>query len=238
MKKKYRKYVFSAGFSLAELLLALTIGTMVLIAVLAIYSRAQNSASAIAYQLQSSRLPQELLQRIAEDLDGIITSGPETKIIIENKFDEGFATAMLTVRKTYYGHKNRQETFEEITWQSDYEPAAESLVLYRSRIAVAPEDRLLDSKKEDWERQLYVPLCGGITFFKIQAVKGQSYHVKWLPAQSLPDGITVTVSFAQPFKTVDGTLDVPESQKITRTIAVDRTRKLKFIIKPKQQQKT
>jgi hypothetical protein len=47
---------------------------------------------------------------------------------------------------------------------------------------------------------------------------------------SPPPGITVTISFAKPDKKADGTFDVPEEEKITRTIAIDRTRKIRFDI--------
>jgi hypothetical protein len=40
----------------------------------------------------------------------------------------------------------------------------------------------------------------------------------------------VTVSFAEPFKKLDGTLDVPEAEKISRTIAVNKNRKIRFEI--------
>jgi hypothetical protein len=43
-----------------------------------------------------------------------------------------------------------------------------------------------------------------------------------------------TISFAEPFKTLTGTLDVPDTEKITRTIAIDRTRKIKFIFVKKE----
>jgi prepilin-type N-terminal cleavage/methylation domain-containing protein len=59
------------GFSLAEVLAALTISAMVLAAVVAIYSRAQNSAAAIVRKLDSTRLSTEVLQAITEDLDTI-----------------------------------------------------------------------------------------------------------------------------------------------------------------------
>jgi hypothetical protein len=40
----------------------------------------------------------------------------------------------------------------------------------------------------------------------------------------------VTLSFGQPYKTVTGTFDVPEQDKLVRTIAIDRTRKVAFSI--------
>ncbi len=78
-----------------------------------------------------------------------------------------------------------------------------------------------------------MPVCAGITFFRIQVRTGTYVDNKWI-ADVLPDGIIITISTAQPVKTPAGTLDVPDLEKITRTIAVDRTRKLKFVLPPKQ----
>jgi prepilin-type N-terminal cleavage/methylation domain-containing protein len=233
MKKYSDTYKEQKGFSLAEVLAALTIGAMVLISVLGIYSRAERSASAITRKLESSRPACEVLQRIAEDLDGIIASSSDTKVTIENKFENGYPTARLRIVKTIYDRRNRKQTFENIVWQSNYDNDANSLVLYRSHSGIAVEDKLLDEQKEDWERELFVPICAGVTFFKIQVPKGEDFQDKWT-SSSLPRGIVVTISFAQPFKTLAGTLDVPDVEKITRTLAVDRTRKIKFTFVKKE----
>jgi len=234
MKKAFNTFRERRGFSLAEVLAALTIGAMVLIAVLGIYSRAERSATAITRKLDSSRLPSEILQRIAEDLDRIIASGSDTKVTIENKLDHLYATARLTILKNYYDKVNKPQTFEEIVWQTSYDYDTDSLTLYRSHRGIALEDRLLDSdkQKEEWERELLVPICDGVTFFKIQVPRDEEFLDRW--SGSLPHGIVVTISFAEPFKTVAGDLDVLDEEKVTRAIAIDRTRKIKFIFVKKE----
>ena len=87
MKKAPNIFGGQLGFSLAEVLAALTIAAMVLVAVLGIYSRAQRSAAAITRRLDSSRLPFEVLQRIAEDLDAVVAAASDTKVTVENKLD-------------------------------------------------------------------------------------------------------------------------------------------------------
>jgi len=226
------------GFSLAEVLAALTIAAMILVAVLGIYSRAEHSATAAIRKLDSSRLPAEILQRIAEDLDKIIASDSETRITIENKFDKGLPTARLTIQKSIYDGKDDPQMFEEIIWQAgyDYDSGANGLALYRSHSGMALEDKLLDEKRKDWEKAYsLVPICTGVTFFKIQVPRGENFQDAWV-SPSPPPGIKVTISFAQPFETVSGTLDVPEAEKIVRTIAIDRTRKLRFEIPVSQEQ--
>ena len=230
MKKGLGKYGAS-GFSLAEVIAALTIGAMILVAVLGVYSRAEHASAATVRKLDSSRLACEVLQRIAEDLDGIVAEGEQTKMLpLQNKFDHGFSTVRLVVRKTIKDTRDNEKVFEEITWQSsyDYESATEGLVLYRGYSGIALEDKVLDKNKDDYERELFVPICTGVTFFRIEAVNGEETIPNW--SGSLPPGIEVTISFAEPYKRVDGTLDVLDEEKITRTIAIDRTRKIKFEI--------
>ncbi len=223
-----RKY--ERAFSLAEVLTALTIGSMVLVAVLSIYSRVENAAAGVTRRLDSTRLPAEVLQCIAEDLDRVAGTSSDAKITVENKIVNGLQTARLRISNTFYNKQNKEQTFEEIIWQGNYDYEADNgLILYRSHSGVTAEDKLLDDQKEDWEKELFVPICAGVTFFKIEARRDETLLDKWT-STGLPYGIVVTVSFAEPFKQLDGTLDVPEAEKISRTIAVSKSRKIKFKI--------
>jgi hypothetical protein len=235
VKKTSGKSGMPAGFtSLAEMLAALTIGAMVIIAVLGIYHRAENSVDAITRRLDSSRLPGEILQRIAEDLDNIVSSGSDATITIENKF-ENIASVMLvpaarlTITRTIQDSQNNPQKFQEIIWQSsyDFKSAGNSLTLYRSSGGLNMEDKVLEKNRDELERELFVPICSGITYFKIAVLAGGKNPIeKW--NGSPPPGIIVTISFAEPYKKADGTFDVPDEDKITRTIAIDRTRKIRF----------
>ena len=219
------------AFTLAEVVAALTIGSMVLVVVLGIYTRAEQTAASITYRLDSNLLPREVLQRIAEDLDGIVGANSDTKIIISrNKLDHLFQSARMEIIKTITDSKNNPVTFEKIVWQSsyDYDSWVDGLVLYRSHTGMAVEDKLLDEPRADWEKEYsFVPICEGVTFFKIQVPVGDKLQNRWV-SDKLPTGIIVTISFAEPFKTVEGFFDMPDEEKITRTIAVNRSRKIKF----------
>jgi prepilin-type N-terminal cleavage/methylation domain-containing protein len=218
------------GFSLGEMLAALVIGAMVLAAVLTIYSRADRSAAAILYRLDSSRLASEVIQRIAEDLDRAVSLGSDAKITVDNRFDSGFAKAQLTIRRTISDSQNEEQTFEEIIWQAayDYDSTIPGLVLYRSHAGIDVEDKLLDEQRETWEKNYpFVPICRGVTLFRVEIPQGESFLDKWA-SPSLPPGIKVTISFAEPFQTVTGALEVPDADKVSRTIAIDRTRMLTF----------
>jgi hypothetical protein len=227
-------YRCRGAFTLAEVTVALVVGTMILVAVLGIYSRAERAAEAITRRLDSTQLPSEIIQRIAEDLDGIIAAGDSAFVTVENKIQNLFPVARLTITKSYYDDSNKKQTFEKIVWQSNYEPEQGSLVLYRSYSGIGVEDKLLDEKREGWESDFsFVPISTGLTFFKIEALAGDQIQDVWR-SESLPRGILVTLSFAEPYKTVSGELEVPEHEKIMRTIAVDRTRKISFVLAGQQ----
>jgi prepilin-type N-terminal cleavage/methylation domain-containing protein len=222
------------GFSLAEVLAAVTIGSMILVAVLGIYNRVEKSAAKITKTLRSTQLSSEVLQRIAEDLDRIISSDSDTTINIQNKLKNGFPAAKLTITKTIKDNAKKEQKFEEIVWQSlyDYESPDTGLVLYRGYSGTALEDKLLDKSKDNLELARSVPVCSGVTFFEINAIQNEKPVNKWDGAP--PTGITVTLSFAEPFKSANGSLDVPETEKDARTIAIDRTRKIQFALEPVQ----
>ncbi|MHC4498128.1 MAG: hypothetical protein ACYS21_03335, partial [Planctomycetota bacterium] len=214
----------------AEVIASVTIGAMVLVTMLGIYRQAQTSAAAVERKIEGSRLASEVLQRIAEDLDRMVGSGSDTKIIVQNKFEEHYPTAQLTIKEVIRGGKNKAQNFETVVWQAsyDYEGDANGLVLYRSHSGMAIEDKVLDEYKEDWERALFVPICSGVTYFKVQVPKGSDLLNRW-PGTSLPRGIVVTISFADPVETLRGTWEVLDEDKVVRTIAVDRTRKIKYV---------
>jgi hypothetical protein len=224
-----------SGFSLAEVLAAMTIGAMVVVAVLAIYNRAEHSANAVLLRIDESQLPREVLQYIAEDLDSMISSGSDAKVTIQNKVEATaggklIPAARLTFTRTITDSAGKEHIFEEVIWQSSYniESYSDGLVLYRSRSGINLEDKVLQENKYDWERELFVPICSGVTYFNISVPTGDSLVDRW--DGTPPTGIVVTLSFAEPFKNVDGSYDVPEEEKFTRTIAIDRTRKIQFDI--------
>jgi hypothetical protein len=232
MKLRTSKICFSPrAFTLVEILAALTVGTMVLIVVLALYNRGQSGAAAVIAKLESSRLPREVFQRIAEDLDHVVVAGQGTQIDIQNKLQDGFQVAKIEISMSINDAKDQPQTLEKIVWQSNIDRDSGLLTLYRSHSGVALEDALLDNQKEPWQRELFVPICSGFTFFRIEIPKGETETPldRWT-GETLPPAIKIILSFGMPYKTVTGTFDVPEEDKIVRTIAVDRTRRPAFNI--------
>ncbi len=232
MRSMVRIKKIRSGFSLAEVLTALIIGSMVLVAVLGIYGSIGGSRHSVARKVEGSGVSPENLSGICGDLYGVIGGVSDNRVSFLSKIEmHGYPSARLEILRTIYDDKNKKQILERIIWQSsyDYDSDTGGLVLYRSHSGIALEDKLLDESKENWERELFVPICNGVTFFKIQAPRGEDLMDNW-GGDSLPKGIVVTVSFAEPIETQAGTFDVPDSEKIKRTIAIDRTRKIKFEI--------
>jgi len=221
-----------AAFTLVEVLAALTIAALIFIALFTIYARTTTIAATITDRLNEKALGQEILQRIAEDLDRLGLSKTNTTINIQNKFDKGHQVARLTMESRLYAdNKQRRLTFEKVIWQSSYDPEIDDFVLYRTHSGINYEDKLLEAQKTEVEREFFIPLCPGVTYFRIEALQGKRVLDKWLKSSGqLPSAIVVTISFAESFEAPTGGYDVPEEEKITRTIAVDRTRKITFIV--------
>lgn len=221
---------YSRGYSLAEVLAALVIGAMVLVAVLGIYHRSESLAASVTARLEGSQLADEVLQLMTGDLEKVTACGRDVKIIIENKLDNLYPAARLQIINTIYDSSNNKQTFEKIVWQAsyDYETTAKGLILYRSYSGMALEDKLLDRSRSDLESdRSFVPICTGVTLFRIEVPQREELLQQW-NVNSLPAGVVVSLSFAEPFKTASGSFDVYEEDKVTRSIAIDRTRIIAF----------
>ncbi len=218
-----------AGFSLGELLAVVIIGSMILAAILTIYGRASQAADAVLRKIDGPAWTSEVLQLIAEDL-GRTLSADDMTVQVRNGFDNGFQRAELVLRRTYHDSENKEQTLEQITWRAgyDHEGQTPGLVIYRSYEGVAQEDKLLDDNRDEVEKfSPFIPICRGVTFFQIQACKGEQLVDQW-PVSPPPAGIKITISFGKPFERVRGGLDVDEQDKVSRTVAIDPMRKIAF----------
>ncbi len=218
-----------AAFSLAEMLAALAVGSLVLVAVLAMHNRAYDSITGVLKKVEAARLPAEVQQRIAEDLDALTSADRDVRVRLESKLSNGITLTRLGIVKVIRDSKNQPLTVESILWQTDLDPQTGILTLYRSHGGLKMEDKLLDERKESYQREYFIPVCEGLTMFKIQVVQGSELVDQWTHTL-LPPGLVVTMSFGEQFRTTTGFIDVAEQDKVVRTIAVDRTRKIQFNI--------
>lgn len=223
-----------AGFSLGELLAVVIIGSMILVAILTIYGRASQAADAVLRKIDAPAWTSEVLQLLAEDL-GRTLGTDDVTVQIRNGFDNKFQRAELVLKRTYHDSENKEQTLEQITWRAgyDHEGQTPGLVIYRSYEGVAQEDKLLDDNRDEVEKfSPFVPICRGVTFFQIQACKGEQLIDQW-PASPPPPGVRITISFGRPYETVGGSYDVDEQDKVSRTVAIDPMRKIAFALAPR-----
>lgn len=231
-----RKTKSRGGFSLIEIITVMVISSMVLVSVLAIFNRVKNATASVNRKLDYEDVADEILQRIAEDLDHLAAVGFDTKVTINNKIVNGFNKSQLIIENKFYDKNNKAKTFEKIIWQSEFDTLEGMNILYRHHSGLSLEDKILDSELEAKQANgtaLYIPICWGMTLFQIVVPKEDANPLtKWSDAK-LPKSVAVTISFADPVENFDGTFEVAEEDMITRHIAIDRTRKPKFIFKKK-----
>ena len=217
-----------SGFTLTELLVAVVVASMLLSVLLAISSHVQQSAVSIGQALNEFELIQEVLQLMAEDLDTKIDPEAGTTMTVFNRMEDGYPTARMVITTTMKDAKFEDEMLEEITWQANVDIQTNRIVLYRSHTGKILEDKLLDQRRDDVELlSPFVPVCGGLTAFRIEAYRDGEWTQQWASSE-LPTGIRVVMSDAQADKNVRGEWEVPEEALVSRTMAIDRTRELKF----------
>lgn len=222
------------AYTLFELITVLVIGTMIIITAMTVFNRVRSAAAAIDRNLETNTLATEILQRIAEDIDRMAIAGTDTTLVLRNKLRNRYNITQMTIENKIYDKSKKPRTFAKVIWQTSYDPFEDALTIYRSHSGIAMEDRLFETSSDSMSRlekpasELFVPLANVITYFKIEAIaNGKSTDV-WSSA-SLPKAVRISISFAEPFENMSGQLEVWEEDIITRTVAIDRTRVIKYV---------
>jgi prepilin-type N-terminal cleavage/methylation domain-containing protein len=231
----YGTFCRRRGFSLIEILTVLTLSAMILTAVILIYNRVRNSAVAITARLNKQGLPDELLQKIAEDIDRLAAPGFDASISIRNKEDSGYNSAQLVIENRYYGSGQPPvaNIYERVVWQSSYDPFLGQMILYRSHSGLNLEDKLVDNVRSGEDKpELFVPVCSGLTYFGIFALTGNETETQepapsW-QKQAMPNGILLGLSLEPMTQLEDGSFVLPEGSTVYRAVAVDRTRSIPY----------
>jgi prepilin-type N-terminal cleavage/methylation domain-containing protein len=227
-----------AGFSLVEILVVLTLSAMILASTMMIYGRVRTSAAAVNARLDRYGLPEEILQKIAEDIDRLASPGFDAVITIRNKLENGYNSAQLVIENRYYGNGTPPAPgiYERVVWQTSYIPEEDRLTLYRFHGGLNLEDKLVSGVQTDEDRQkleVFVPVCPGLTHFYIGALDGGEEPLPNWTNQKMPNGMILGISFAPLVQLQDGSYYLPEETIVWRTTAVDRTRQIayKFVAK-------
>lgn len=221
----------ACGFTLVEILTVLIISTMIVMAAIMIFSRVRADAAAINLRLDGQNLPQEILQKIAEDLDRLASPGFDAKVSFRNKIDNGFNAAQMIIESRYNlsGTPPKPQNYERIVWQANYDLSINSLVLYRSHSGLNYEDKVVDKARQDEaDKELFVPVYPGLTHFQIEAITGTEQAQPSWQSEMLPRGILIHLSVDSFQMLPDGSFVLPQESIITRAVAIDRTRPITY----------
>ncbi|MBN1787914.1 MAG: prepilin-type N-terminal cleavage/methylation domain-containing protein [Sedimentisphaerales bacterium] len=231
MKQKYKNngYFSKSGFTLAEALTALVIAAMVMITAVGVYTGIRKSEAAINRRLVAGTLSTEILQRIAEDIDRLALPSSEVTLSVKNKTESGiYKSAQMIIESQIYDKNNKPQISEKIIWQSHADPDANGLIIYRSHSGYTVEDKMLDEPKEDYELEMFIPICSGATLFSIEIVKDVNTTVDVWQGSELPPALRISLSFTEPQEDVLGDKVIPEDAIRKRTVVVDRFRPLAY----------
>jgi hypothetical protein len=217
------------GISLIELVIAVMIGSMVLGVVFVVYSHARRNVAAMSASLERDELSGRILQLIAQDMDRFLVDTGDVRIELQPMQFEGLVSARLIMKSTLYDNQMQAKPYETIVWEARYDIPTQSLILYRGHSGIVSEDKLLESQRTDEEREktVLVPLCDGLTHFRIMAVVNGNPRNAYI-SDALPQQFVVSISFAEPQKEGNEYV-IPEEYIVTRTIAVNRSRTISYI---------
>ncbi|PKL49421.1 MAG: hypothetical protein CVV39_02870 [Planctomycetes bacterium HGW-Planctomycetes-1] len=226
---KAEKYcLLKSGFTLAEAIATLAIAAMVMASVVGIYMGVKRAESSINRRLEDGFLAAEILQRIADDISKVAMPGSDVTMSVKNKLDiGGYKISQMIIESKIYGKDNKPLTFEKIIWQSRVSVDANGLVVYRSHSGYTMEDKMLEERKEKYERELFVPVCSGAALFAIEAVKDGNTVEVW-ESTALPPAVKISISFADRQQDALGNMIVPEDLVSTRTFVIDRFKKTNY----------
>ena len=227
------------GFTLVETLVVVMIGAMVITATMMVYQRVRAASVVIVERMSEYRLSSEILQKIAEDIDRMAAPGFEATVKFQNRQVRGsemmYSSAQLILNNSYYGNGDKKQTYEEIIWRTVYDPAEDTMILYRKHSGLNGEDPLFDlanaenvsDATRDESRERFIPIAAGVTFFDLAVQQGEQVLNTWT-SETLPKAVRIGLSFAGPQELEDGSFNVADEDIMYRTVAVDRTRMIPY----------
>jgi hypothetical protein len=229
------------AFSLAELLTALIIVSILVIAMTTIYQASMSAVLAIDEKLDEGFGSTDVLHRMLDDISTVSSLDTETSLTLESKVVDGVAVYRLEVVSNIYDNAGKEVLYKKVIWQSDYDYMTGTISLYRCMGGLDIEDPILNTQaRNNPDSDIFVPVVSGLTYFTIQVPQetntSQEQYEDYLDVwdkEDMPGAILVELSFAEPVEYVTGEVEVPVEDRITRRISVNRSKDYKFRFIPK-----
>ena len=216
------------AFSLLELLAALMIASMIIIATVAVYHRGRSAIHAINKKLNENSFTQEVLQRISDDIDEFAADDSDVKMTLESKTEQGMNVYRLSFVSNIYDDDGKVGEYKKVVWQSKTDPQTSRISLYRARGGFALEDSVLDTQRKKFsDGLLFVPVAQELTVFSIIAINADKEFEKW-GSDMLPGGIILKISESEAEETDDGKYEVPENLIASRTVSLNKNKMMIF----------
>ncbi|AQQ09380.1 Type II secretory pathway, component PulJ [Sedimentisphaera cyanobacteriorum] len=216
------------GLTLLELLAALAVTSIILITMVTLLYASQNTLKTINTELDASTRSQEILQKIAEDINEFAAEGENVTFKLESKNTPEGLLYRFEMTNYFNTTSNQKDVFKKVVWQSDFDVMLGTFVIYRSRSGMQLEDSVVSTEqKQNPEREIYVPVTTGATYFSLQAYDNDKLLDEWKD-DDMPGAMFIGVSFDPPVELITGEVVVPEEDRFYRTVSVSRARNYDF----------
>lgn len=226
----------SGGFSLVELLTALFIVCILVIALTVIYDASIKTLSVISVKLEKGLTSSEIMRLIVDDIVKVSSGDSDTSFSLKTKMFNNVALYRFEIISKIYDNTGKELFYRKVIWQSDYDSNTGTISLYRCMGGMAVEDPILSTQaKENPDTDIFVPVCRGLTYFTVQVPQVQdtpegpivNYVDQWA-SDEMPGGVAVTLSFTPPVEYVTGQVEVPVEDRTVETVSVNRSKQYKF----------
>ncbi|MGE4285835.1 MAG: hypothetical protein AB7F23_04400 [Phycisphaerae bacterium] len=215
------------ALTLYELLAALAVTALILIASLSLLQVCLNASVQIDTELTQNAGSREVLQKLAEDIDSI-SSDTNTTFKLSKHTQNGAEIMRLEMENYFVAKGESKRKYRRIIWQSDYNPDTGLIVIYRCHSGLLLEDTLVSTEQQaEPDKEIYVPVCTEATHFNVNALNGDDVSESWA-TDALPAGLIAEISFAEPIEDVTGDWIVPDEDIMRRTISVNRAKEYQY----------
>jgi len=224
------------AFALVELLTALFIVCILVMALTTIYESSTNAIAAINQRIEKGASTSEIMRLIVDDVTKASSADTDTSFTLRSKLSGGIALYRLEIASKIYDNSGKELVYQKIIWQSDYDLFTGTISLYRCSGGMIPADPVLSTEaKENPQSDIFVPVCQGLTYFTIQipqiqdTPEGQiiNYLDQWEAAE-MPGGVIVDLSFEPPVEYVTGETEVLIEDRLIESISLNRSREYRF----------